>query len=150
MIQAGGQSAADRTGLPKKWRPKFLGRVEILEKIREMSYLAKLPPSMAKAHNVVHVSRLKPHLLDELEANNEVIIDLMEMQSKWWKIRRPHRSQRNREYLVQHTGDTKEKALQMMMKDLQSAKDIVKKYEESIKGTVRRGRSPKQEASVTM
>lgn len=151
MLQAKGTGANQRADLPTKWQPKFLGPVEVLEKIGEVSYRVELPPSMARAHNVVHVSRLKPFVQDDSQTDVNVIVDPDGTVEQAIETIMDHTgSRRNREYLVKFAGDTDSEAVWMTKKDLKNARDLVKAYEQKIKGTVRRGRPPKVGASVTI
>ena len=44
----------------KKFKPRFIGPYEVLERIGELAYRLKLPPNM-RIHNVFHVDRLRSH-----------------------------------------------------------------------------------------
>ena len=48
-----------------KLSPRFIGLYEILERIGPMAYRFKLPPELAKLHNVFHVSMLWKYHSDE-------------------------------------------------------------------------------------
>ncbi|KAI5416559.1 hypothetical protein KIW84_041565 [Lathyrus oleraceus] len=48
----------------KKLTPRFIGPYQILERIGEVAYRIALPPSLAKLHEVFHVSQLRRYILD--------------------------------------------------------------------------------------
>ena len=53
-----------RFGVRGKLSPKFIGPFEILRRVGEVSYELALPPSLAKVHNVFHVSQLRKYVHD--------------------------------------------------------------------------------------
>lgn len=152
ILQAEGRNIYDCAGLAEKWRPKFMGSVETLQKIGEVSSRVELPPSMPRAHNVIHASRLKPYVQDEAEVGQkiDVIVDTRgNVEQVIERILGRRGVRRNREFLVKFVGDTEKEAVWMTKSDLKNAREIVQAYEKSIKGTVRRGRHLTERASVT-
>ena len=55
-----------RFGQKGKLSPTFIGPYEILELIGPMAYRLRLPPELAKLHDVFHVSMLRRYRSDEL------------------------------------------------------------------------------------
>ncbi|XP_073133323.1 uncharacterized protein [Henckelia pumila] len=51
-----------RFGRRGKLNPRYIGPFEILERIGTLSYRLALPPSLAKVHNVFHVSMLRRYV----------------------------------------------------------------------------------------
>lgn len=136
MLQAEGVKASKRAELPTKWRPRFMGPVAIIEKIGEVSYRVELPPSMAHAHNVVHVSRLKPYEKDELQDGVDIIIDADGNVEQEVETILQHRGpKRDREFLVKFVGHPDKDAEWMTRADLRNAQTVVNTYEASLKKT---------------
>lgn len=149
MLQATGTNASTRAELPEKWQPRFMGPVEVLEKIGEVSYRLELPPSMKRAHNIFHVSRLKPYSAEKATTNIDVVVDPDgTIEQVVEKIIRHVGKKKNREYLVQFSGEQKSQ-LWMKQPDLKNAKELVLEYENGLRGKRGRGRPPKEKASVT-
>ncbi len=61
LLRAESLSTYRKSGVPNKWRPKYLGPFRIVDTLGPVTYRIKMPPSMRQAHNVVHVSKLKPY-----------------------------------------------------------------------------------------
>ena len=53
-----------RFGKRGKLSPRFIGPLEILERIGTVAYRLALPPSMTGVHEVFHVSMLRKYTLD--------------------------------------------------------------------------------------
>ncbi|XP_073139115.1 uncharacterized protein [Henckelia pumila] len=51
-----------RFGRKGKLNPRYIGRFEILERIGTLAYRLALPPSLAKVHNMFHVSMLRRYV----------------------------------------------------------------------------------------
>eukprot|EP00171_Calliarthron_tuberculosum_P011573 IDg11573t1 len=47
--------------LPQKWHPKYVGPLRVTKVMGPVTYRIEMPPTLKKAHNVVHVSKLKPY-----------------------------------------------------------------------------------------
>ena len=45
--------------------PRFIGPYEILERVGEVTYRLALPPNIARAHDVFHVSQLRLYIRDD-------------------------------------------------------------------------------------
>ncbi|XP_073226994.1 uncharacterized protein [Cicer arietinum] len=48
----------------KKLTPKFIGPYHILRRVSLVAYQIALPPSLAKLHDVFHVSQLRKYMVD--------------------------------------------------------------------------------------
>jgi hypothetical protein len=48
-----------RFGVKEKLAPRYIGLFPILEKCGSMAYKLDLPPSLARVHDIFHVSQLK-------------------------------------------------------------------------------------------
>lgn len=48
-----------RSTLPRKWQPKYLGPLPVKQVFEPVQYRIDLPPSIRKAHDVVHASKQK-------------------------------------------------------------------------------------------
>jgi hypothetical protein len=48
-----------RFGVTGKLSPRYIGPFLILEKCEKMAYKLELPPSLARVHDIFHVSQLK-------------------------------------------------------------------------------------------
>ena len=53
-----------RFGKKGKLSPRFVGPFEILKRIGKVAYELALPPTLARVHNVFHVSMLRKYILD--------------------------------------------------------------------------------------
>ena len=53
-----------RFGMKGKLSPKYIGPYEILERVGEVVYRLALPPSLARVHDVFHVSQLRRYISD--------------------------------------------------------------------------------------
>ena len=62
MLRSEALDVYKRSTLPEKWRPKYLGSLEIKKVMGPVTYMIEMPPSMKKAHNVFHVAKLKPYV----------------------------------------------------------------------------------------
>jgi len=53
-----------RFGKKKKLNPRYVGPFEILERVGPIAYRLALPPSLARVHDVFHVSMLREYISD--------------------------------------------------------------------------------------
>ena len=53
-----------RFGRKGKLSPRFIGPLEILERVGPVAYHLTLPPSLSAVHNVFHVSMLNKYVVD--------------------------------------------------------------------------------------
>ncbi|XP_074291096.1 uncharacterized protein LOC141617860 [Silene latifolia] len=53
-----------RFGKRGKFSQKYIGPYEILDRVGEVAYRLALPPTLAKVHNVFHVSQLRKYVGD--------------------------------------------------------------------------------------
>ena len=54
-----------RFGSRGKLSPRFIGKFDIIERIRKVAYRLVLPSSLAGVHDVFHVSQLRKYVRDE-------------------------------------------------------------------------------------
>ena len=67
-----------RFGLRNKLSPRFVGPFEILERVGPVAYRLALPPSLARVHNVFHVSMLRKYIPDPSHIISPTSIQLRE------------------------------------------------------------------------
>ncbi|KAK4407930.1 hypothetical protein Sango_0374000 [Sesamum angolense] len=53
-----------RFGEKENLSPRYIGPVEILQKVGRVAYQLALPPTLSQAHNIFHVSQLRIYLYD--------------------------------------------------------------------------------------
>ncbi|XP_074271765.1 uncharacterized protein LOC141595699 [Silene latifolia] len=70
-----------RFGKRGKLSQKFIGPYEILDRVGEVAYRLALPPSLAKVHNVFHVSQLRKYVSDPSHILNHDVIEVDEQLS---------------------------------------------------------------------
>ncbi|XP_074304823.1 uncharacterized protein LOC141639644 [Silene latifolia] len=70
-----------RFGKRGKLSQKFIGPYEILDRVGEVAYRLALPPSLAKVHNVFHVSQLRRYVSDPSHILNHDIVEVDEQLS---------------------------------------------------------------------
>lgn len=134
MLKVEGVGANARAELPEKWRPKFMGPLRVLAKIGEVSYKIELPPSMSRAHNVFHVSRLKEVKGDVEKGTMDVIIDADGTVEQEIECILDHKgSKKHRKYHVKFIGETEQEAVWMTRAQLENAKQLVAEYERDIR-----------------
>lgn len=61
VLRAESLNVARRPDLSKKWKPKSLDALAVLEVMGPVTYKIELLPSMRRARSVFHVSQLKPY-----------------------------------------------------------------------------------------
>lgn len=142
MLELAGTGLHARSDLPKKWRPKFVGPLAVTEVMGPMTYKVELPPTMKRAHNVFHVSKLKKYVREENDISSlSVVIDAdgnVEQEVK--AILDKKKSRRRIYYLVQFEHDAPEDAIWMAKTDLGNCKDRIQDFEKSARTLIpRRG-----------
>ena len=68
LLDARSQDVSNLADLPKKWRPRYLGPLRVHDVMGPVTYRIELPPSMKRAHNMFHDSKLKKYY----QKNDEV------------------------------------------------------------------------------
>ena len=53
-----------RFGVRGKLSPRFVGPLEVLERVGEVAYRLAMPPALSGVHDVFHVSMLRKYLSD--------------------------------------------------------------------------------------
>ena len=53
-----------RFGKKGKLSPRYMGPYEIVERIGEIAYRLRLPPELARIHDIFHVSMLQKYMVD--------------------------------------------------------------------------------------
>ena len=61
-----------------KLSPRYMGPYEIVERIGEATYRLRLPPELARKHDVFHVSMLRKYMADPSHVLRDQLIDLKE------------------------------------------------------------------------
>ena len=64
----------------KKWKlsPRYMGPYEIVERIGEVAYRLRLPPELARIHDVFHVSMLRKNIEDPSHVSRDQSVELKE------------------------------------------------------------------------
>lgn len=97
-----------------------------------VKYKIKLPPSMKRAHNVFHVSKLKPYYKRDDSGTVDVVIDAggtMEQDVK--EILGKKREHRTVHYLAQFEGNPTSEAIWLPKSELKNGINLVREYEKS-------------------
>jgi len=131
MLRTDGFDIQNRADLPKKWQPKYLGPLAVKEVMGAVDYKIEMPPTMKRAHNVHHVSKLKPYKRPADGIGNlPVVIDTDgNMEDAVYAILGKKRKNRRVYYLVQFVGDSEEDAIWMHKCSLKNCMDLVKDFE---------------------
>ena len=121
----------NRSTLPIKWRPKYLGPLRVLEVMGPVTYRLELPASMKRAHNVFHVSKLKKYVPTTSDSRNlDVVIDASgTVEQEVERILDKKRMGRRVFYLVLFSGDAEHEAIWMPKSELKHCKDIIAEFE---------------------
>ena len=61
-----------------KLSPRYMGPYEIVERIREVAYRLRLPPELARIHDVFHVSMLRKYIPDPSHVLRDQPVELKE------------------------------------------------------------------------
>ena len=67
-----------RFGKKGKLSPRYMGPYEIVERIGEVVYQLRLPPELAKIHDVFHVSLLRKYMEDPSHVLRDQPVELKE------------------------------------------------------------------------
>ena len=65
-------------GKKGKLSPRYMGPYEIVEIIREVAYRLRLPPELARIHDVFHVSMLRKYIADPSHVLRDQPVELKE------------------------------------------------------------------------
>ena len=131
-------STSKRSGLPTKWRSKYLGPLKITKVIGPVDYRVELPPSMQRAHNVFHVSKLRKYK-EPLGRKGplSVVIDADgTVEQEVEAILRKKKHQRRIYYLVQFMDDPESEAVWLPKSELTNCKELIKRFEESMRTSI--------------
>lgn len=129
MLRVDNNNLKSNSTLPQKWQPKYLGPVEILQKLGPVTYKVELPPSMKRAHNVFHVSKFKPATKPSDSENVSVTIDKSgKIEEAVYAILDKKRRNRKLYFLVQFVGDNEEEAIWMQKSELGNCKELLQLY----------------------
>lgn len=122
-----------RSNLPAKWRPKFMGPLSVIEVVSPVTYRIELPPSMKKAHNVFHVSKLKPYRRRSAEEGlMDIVVDADGTEEQVVaEILDKKRDKRRVKYLVRFEGEPASEASWHLKADLKNCMDLVRNFERS-------------------
>lgn len=133
MLKVQGTGVATRSDLPQKCQPKFMGPFKVLKVMGPVTYKIELPPSMSKAHNVFHVSKLKKFVRGPADQGSlSVVIDPEgNVEQEVIAILNKKRVKRRIFYLVQFEGDEVEDSIWMPSSDLRNCRELIKKFETS-------------------
>lgn len=134
MLRSETLDTFNRSTLPKKWRPKYLGPLKVIKVMGPVTYKIELPPSMKKAHNVFHVSKLKKFIGKEIQGTIDIVIDADgTSEQEVAEILDKKRIGRKLHYLVRFEGDPESEALWLQKSDLKNCMDLVNEFERSLK-----------------
>ena len=125
-----------RADLRRKWQPKYLGPFEVKEFLGPVTYEIEMPPTMKRANNVYHVSKLKPYqkrpqdkgpvsVVIDTDGNVEQILSA---------ILDKKRENRRVFYVVQFEGDMEADAIWMPKSELKHCNDLVRAFEQKKQG----------------
>ena len=67
-----------RFGKKGKLSPRYMGPYEIVERIGEVAYRLRLPPKLARIHDVFHVSILRKYIVDPSHVLRDQSVELKE------------------------------------------------------------------------
>ena len=91
----------------RKFRPRFIGPLQIVKQIGTQAYQLQLPPALAKVSDVVHVSLLRKYVLVGEGVGTTQPIELdgsLEWEVDAILCHRFNRSLKQRQYLVRFHG----------------------------------------------
>ena len=131
LLRSEDLSAFSRADLPAKWRPEYLGPVRNTAVMGPVTYRVELQPSMKRAHNVFHVSKLR-HYKQPLgrKGSLSVVIDADgTVEQEVHAILDKKRDNRRIYYLVQFIDYHVSEAVWMTKAELKNCKELVNEYE---------------------
>ena len=98
-----------------------------------VTYKLELPPSMKKAHNVFHISKLKPYVkADDESGPLPIVIDASgTIEHKVHAILSKKKHNRKIHYLVHFEGEPKTEAVWLPQSELPHCKELIKEYEKT-------------------
>ena len=67
-----------RFGKKGKLSPRYMGPYEIVERIGKVAYRLRLPPELARIHDVFHVSMLQKYIADPSHVLRDQLVELKE------------------------------------------------------------------------
>ena len=67
-----------RFGNKGKLSPRYMGPYEIVERIGKVAYRLRLPPELARIHDVFHVSMLRKYIADPSHVFRDQPVELKE------------------------------------------------------------------------
>lgn len=62
MLHSRAFEEPSRADLPAKWRPTYIRPLRVNKVLGPVTYEIEMPPSMKRAHTVLHVSKLKKNV----------------------------------------------------------------------------------------
>ena len=72
------QKAVLRFRKKGKLSPRYMGTYVIVERIGEVAYRLRLPPELARTHDVFHVSMLRKYMADPSHMLRDQMVELKE------------------------------------------------------------------------
>ena len=67
-----------RFGKKGKLSPHYMGPYEIVKRIGEVEYWLRLPPELARIHDVFHISMLGKYMADPSHVLRDQLVELKE------------------------------------------------------------------------
>ncbi len=136
MLRTDALQLSNRSTLPKKRGAKYVGPLEIKKVMGPVTYQIELPPTMKRAHNVFHVSKLKTYVRPQDHTDTvSVVVDASgNTEQMVHAVLDEKRENRKVYYLVQLEGDTITEASWMQKSELNKWKDLVKELDKRLKG----------------
>ena len=133
LLRSDAVHAFNKSKLSKKWRPKFLGPLQILQVMGHVTYKLELPPSMKRTHDVIHVSKLKKYSKPKSRSGSlPIVVDAdgtEEMEVA--EILDMKRYQRKLYYLVRFQDEPSSEAVWLSKLELKNCKELLKDFEKA-------------------
>ena len=135
LLDARSLDISNRSDLPRKWRPRYLGPLRVIEATGPVTYRVELPPTMRRAHNVFHVSKLKgykkpagdgPLLPIVIDADGTEEFEVKAILDK-------KKEKRSVSYLVQFEGEPVEEAIWLPKAELTNCRDLIREFDNSLR-----------------